>query len=160
MVGFHPQWRLALQLDWIDWADAFKTLPVDLSNGSSAAVNGAAGSSAIQDNVPLNWRNEFVYRGGLQYEWCQIFFSGAAIVTAQALCPDKTLTPLTAAITEQTVTAGVGYQWSRYKIDLAYQYDIPVTRNVGSSGLLSGEYSNSSIAVNLQWVVLTIGATF
>jgi long-chain fatty acid transport protein len=158
--GFHPQWRLALQVDWIDWSDAFKTLPVNLSNGSSAAVNAVAGSSTIQDNAPLNWRNEFVYRGGLEYEAVRNLFLRAGYCYGASPVPDQTLTPLTAVITEQTFTAGIGYHWSRYQIDLAYQYDIPVTRNVGTSALLSGEYSNSSVSVSMHWLALTVGATF
>ncbi|HZM06109.1 MAG TPA: outer membrane protein transport protein [Candidatus Saccharimonadales bacterium] len=158
--GFHPQWRLALQVDWIGWGGAFTQLPVSLSNGSSSAVNGVAGSSSLQDNVPLNWRDEFVYRGGLEYEVVPNLFLRAGYSYGASPVPDQTLTPLTAAITEQTLTAGIGYHWNRYQVDLAYQYDLPVTRNVGASGLLSGEYSNSSVSVDMHWLSLTIGATF
>jgi len=158
--GFHPKWRLALQLDWIDWHSAFKQLPVTLSDGTSAAVNGVVGSSSLVDSVPLNWENEFVYRGGLEYEVIHNLFLRTGYCYGASPVPDSTLTPLTAAIMENTFTAGVGYHWGRYQVDLAYQYDIPITRNVGTSGLLSGEYSNSSISVNAHWLALTIGASF
>jgi long-chain fatty acid transport protein len=158
--GFHPQWRLALQVDWVNWGSAFKQLPVSLSNGSNPAVNNAAGSSAIQDNVPLDWRDEFVYRAGLEYEVIHNLFLRAGYCYGASPVPDQTLTPLTAAIMEHTVTAGVGYHWHRYQFDLAYQYDIPVTRDVGTSALLSGEYSNSSVSVDVHWFALTVGAAF
>jgi long-chain fatty acid transport protein len=158
--GFHPQWRLALQVDWVNWGDAFRHLPVNLTDGSNPTVNGVAGSSAIQDTVPLDWRDEFVYRGGLEYQVIPNLFLRAGYSYGASPVPNQTLTPLTAAITEQTITAGIGYQWRRYQIDLAYQYDIPVTRDVGTSALLSGEYSNSSVKVDLQWLALTLGATF
>jgi hypothetical protein len=58
------------------------------------------------------------------------------------------------------VTAGVGYRWRQFQFDLAYQYDLPVTRNVGASGLLSGEYSNSSTEVGIQWIALTTSIRF
>lgn len=158
--GFHPQWRAAVEIDWIDWANAFRTLPVDLSEGSSATVNGVTGSSHIQDNVPLDWKSEFVYRGGLEYEVVPNLFLRGGYCHGGSPVPDQTLSPLTAAITENTFTCGVGYKWKLYTFDLSYQYDLPITRDIGSSGLLSGEYSNSSVKVNLQWVALTIGATF
>jgi long-chain fatty acid transport protein len=158
--GFHPQWRLALQLDWIDWQEAFKNQPVILTSGSSPAVNAVAGSSGLQDSVPLHWRNEFVYRGGLEYEVVHNLFLRTGYCYGASPVPGQTLTPLTAAIMDNTFTAGVGYHWKRYQIDLAYQYDIPVTRNVGTSGLLSGEYSNSSVSLSTHWLALTIGATF
>jgi long-chain fatty acid transport protein len=158
--GFAPQWRMALQVDWIDWRNAFRQLPVNLSDGTSAGVNAATGSSTIQDNVPLNWRDEFVYRGGLEYEVVQNLFLRAGYSYGASPVPDQTLTPLTAAITENTFTAGIGYHWHRYQFDLGYQYDLPVTQHVGTSGLLSGEYSNSSTSLSMHWLSLTVGATF
>ena len=158
--GFHPQWRLALQVDWVNWGNAFKQLPVSLSGGSNPAVNGVVGSSSMQDTVPLNWRDEFVYRAGLEYEVIHNLFLRAGYCYGASPVPDQTLTPLTAAIMEHTITAGIGYHWHRYTADLAYQYDLPVTRNVGTSALLSGEYSNSSVSVDVHWLALTVGATF
>lgn len=157
---FHPQWRAIAQVDWINWSDAFKSLQVNLSNGNNATVNSVIGSSALQDNVPLHWHNEFVYRAGLEYEVITNLFLRAGYSFGGDPVSGQTLTPLTAAIMENTVTAGVGYHWRNLQFDLAYQYDVPVTRNVGTSGLLSGEYSNSSVDVNLHWLALTIGATF
>jgi hypothetical protein len=58
------------------------------------------------------------------------------------------------------LTAGVGYQWKRVAINLAYQYDLPVSRNVGTSQLLAGEYSNSSTAVAIHWLALTTSIRF
>ena len=157
---FHPQWRAAAQVEWVDWADAFTTLPVRLSSGSSSTVNGVVGSSSLADNIPLNWRSEFVYRVGLEYEVIPSLFLRAGYCYGSDPVPGSTLTPLTAAIMENTFTFGVGYQWKKLNADLAYQYDIPVTRGVGTSGLLSGEYSNSSVDVSVHWVGLTIGYTF
>ncbi len=157
---FLPQWRAAAQVEWVDWADAFTTLPVRLSNGSSSTVNGVVGSSSLADNVPLNWKSEFVYRFGLEYEVIPSLFLRAGYCYGGDPVPSATLTPLTAAIMENTFTAGIGYQWKKLNVDLAYQYDIPITRSVGTSGLLSGEYSNSSVDVSVHWVGLTIGYSF
>jgi long-chain fatty acid transport protein len=152
---FTPQWRLALQLDWINWADAFNTLAVSLHNGSSPSLPGT-----INDNVPLDWHNEFVYRAGLEYGVTTNLVLRGGYCYGQSPVPDATLTPLTAAILEHTLTAGIGYHWKRYQFDLAYQWDIPITRNVGTSGLLSGEYSNSSIRVGAQTLALSTGIKF
>lgn len=158
--GFQPKWRLALQLDWIDWHNAFKQLPVHLTDGTSAAVNGVVGSSSLNDSIPLHWSDEFVYRGGLEYEVLKNLYLRGGYCYGGSPVPAQTLTPLTAVIVQHTFTAGIGYHWKRYQLDLAYQYDLPVTRNVGTSGLLSGEYSNSSTSVSIHWLALTFGATF
>jgi long-chain fatty acid transport protein len=157
---FLPDWRLALQVDWIDWAGAFSTLPVKLSNGSNPTVNTLVGSSSMQDNVPLNWRDEFVYRGGLEYAVTTNIALRGGFSYGQSPVPNETLTPLTAAITESAVSAGIGWQWSRYHIDLGYEYDLPTQRSIGTSSLLSGEYSNTTIKVDIQWIALTAGVRF
>ncbi len=157
---FCQDWRLALQVDWIDWAGAFSTLPVKLSNGSNPAVNGIVGSSSLNDSIPLNWRDEFVFRGGLEYAITTNIMLRGGYSYGQSPVPNETLTPLTAAITESAVSAGIGCHWSRYQLDLAYEYDLPTERSIGTSSLLSGEYSNSTIKVGIQWIALTAGIKF
>lgn len=152
---FLPDWRLALQLDWVDWAAAFRELPVILSDGNNGGLPGS-----MRDDIPLHWRSEFVYRGGVEYAATTNLTLRGGYSYGASPVPDDTLSPLTAAITEHTLTAGVGYQWSRYHVDLAYQWQIPIQRNVGTSGLLDGEYSNSSTTVGIQWLALTAGIRF
>jgi long-chain fatty acid transport protein len=156
---FLPQWRLALQVDWIDWADAFHNLPLTFCNGSNATVNSVLGSS-FEESIPLNWQSEFVYRAGLEYDVTPSLALRAGYCYGSSPVPDSTLTPLTAAIMENTVTAGTGYHWKQFQVDFAYQYDIPATQNIGTSGLLSGEYSNSSIKVSAQTFALTASMRF
>ena len=156
---FQPRWRLALQVDWIDWRDAFHNLPVSLSGGNNATVNSVLGSS-FSDSIPLDWRSEFVYRAGLEYKLTGNFDLRLGYSYGSSPVPDSTLTPMTAAIMENTLTAGVGYHWRRFAVDLAYQYDFPATQNVGTSGLLSGEYSNSSTQVSMHILALTTSYRF
>jgi long-chain fatty acid transport protein len=74
--------------------------------------------------------------------------------------PDSTLTPMTAAIMENTITAGIGYRWRMCQFDLAYQCDLPDRQNVGTSQLLAGEYSNSSTKAYINWFALTMRVNF
>ncbi len=159
---FLPKFRVSAQVDWIDWAHAFNTLNISMSNGSNTNVNKAAfgGSSSFKDKFPLNWSSEFVYRAGLEYDVTENLALRIGYAYGQNPVPDSTVTPMTAAITENIFTAGVGYHWSHFKIDLAYQYYIPATANVGQSQLLSGEYSNSSTTVSGHIFALTTGFTF
>jgi long-chain fatty acid transport protein len=155
---FYPQWRAALQVDWINWSGAFDNLPVSLSHGN-APVNGVLGSS-FKDTIPLNWSDEFVYRAGLEYAVTENLALRLGYAYGQSPVPNSTLTPMTAAITEHTLTAGIGYQWSRYALNLAYQFDFPATQSVGTSGLRSGEYSGSSTTVSIHTLALTASVRF
>ena len=62
---------------------------------------------------------------------------------------------MTAAILQNTIGTGVGYSRGRYKVDLAYQVQLPATESVGHSSLKSGEYDNSRVEVAVHSVTLT-----
>ena len=157
---FCPKWRLALQADWINWSDAFDVLPVKLTRGNNKDLNGLVGANRLEDDIPLRWRDQVVYRAGLEYELTQAWFLRAGYTYGRSPVPSDTLTPLTAVLPEHTLTAGAGYRWRWLQIDLAYQWDLPTTRFVGRSALLDGEYSDSRTRVGIHWVGLTTSVHF
>ena len=150
-----PRWRLNLQVDWIDWGESFDTLPIKLTNGNNSDINGVVGSDTIKENPPLKWEDRFVYRVGVEYAVLDALTLRLGYAYGKSPVPDETLTPLTGVIMEHTVAAGAGYRWNRFRIDLGYQYDIPTSRHVGQSRLLSGEYSDSRTEVGIHSVGLT-----
>jgi long-subunit fatty acid transport protein len=156
----HPRWRVVLQVDWINWSDAFDDLPITLRNGSNADLNGFAGSSTLQDTPPLDWRDRFVYRVGVEYAVTPQITVRGGYAYGKSPVPDGTLTPLTAAIMEHSLGVGVGYRHRRFLVDFAYQYNLPAAQRVGQSELLSGEYSNSRVEVEVHWLALTAGIEF
>jgi long-chain fatty acid transport protein len=156
---FQPQWRLALQVDWIDWSDAFHQLPLQFRNGSNATVNGVLGAS-FTEQIPLNWQSEFVYRIGMEYNVTPDWTVRAGYSYGGSPVPTSTLTPLNAAIMEHTFTVGAAYHWKQFDVEMAYQYDLPATQNIGTSGLSSGEYSNSSIQVSAHEFALSTTVHF
>jgi long-chain fatty acid transport protein len=157
---FLPKWRLAAEVDWVGWANSFKTLPVILTDGNNATINTVLGTSSFSDAIPLNWRDEFVYRAGLEYAITHSLSLRAGYCYGNNPVPSTTLNPMTAAIMENTITAGIGYRWRACEFDLAYQCDLPVNEHVGISGLQAGEYSNSSTEVQINWVALTMRLKF
>jgi long-chain fatty acid transport protein len=157
---FLPHWRLALQTDWVNWSSAFDMLPVKLTNGNNRDLNGFLGKNSFQDNIPLHWRDRFVYRAGIEYEVTENFLLRAGYSYSQSPVPNETLIPLTAVIPEHTLTFGAGYKWGRYQIDLAYQWDLPTTRNVNDSSYLSGEYNHTSTQIGVHWIALTTSVRF
>jgi long-chain fatty acid transport protein len=147
---------LSAQVDWIDWSDAFDTLGVHLTHGTDKALNSLVGSSALNDNIPLHWRDQFVERLGAEQILDAHWTVRAGYAYGDDPIPAGTLTPLNAAITEHTLTVGVGYRAGRVTVDAAYQWELPATGRVGHSELAAGEYSNSVTQVNVQWLNLTV----
>ena len=151
---------LSAQFDWINWSDAFDTLPVRLTRGNNADLNGLVGSSRLHDDIPLRWRDQYVGRVGVEQRLGDHWALRAGYAYGNNPVPAETLSPLTAAITEHTLTAGVGYRWSRLSLDAAYQWQLPATGRVRRSGLAAGEYSGSVTEVDVQRLSLTTSISF
>jgi long-chain fatty acid transport protein len=157
---FQPKWRLALQVDWIDWSDAFDVLPVKLTRGNNADLNGLVGANRLEDDIPLQWRDQMVYRAGVEYSLTEAFCLRCGYAYGRSPVPNETLTPLTAAIPAHTLTAGAGYSWRWLQVDFGYQWELPLTRYVNQSSLLDGEYSDSRTQVGIHWFGLTTTVHF
>lgn len=154
-----PKWTFSGQMDWIDWSQ-FDMLPVKLTNGSNGDIDSVVGSSSLNDSIPLKWTDQLVYRTGVEYHLNDNFTLRAGYIYGKSPVPTSTLTPLTAAITENTLTAGIGYAIGRFSIDAAYQYSLPKTRTVAVSGLAAGEYDDSSVKVSIQTFTVTASVKF
>jgi len=156
---------------WTGWAGAFESLPVKLKGGTSATINSVAGSSAIRDEVALHWRDQGSFRAGIEVPVRKQWTARAGYGYASNPVPSATLTPLTAAILANSLSAGGGYHpessgtrapWSpsAWRWDVAYQAQLPATESVGQSALLAGEYDNSRVHVLTQSVTLTARLAF
>jgi long-chain fatty acid transport protein len=152
--------RLNLQGQWIDWSAAFQQLPVSLTNGSNSQINGFLGSSSLQDTIPLRWSNQAMFGVGVEVPVAESFEVRGGYSYATDPVPSSTLTPMTAAILQNTLGAGAGYTHGHYRFDLAYQVQLPATQHVGTSGLLAGEYNNSQVNVMVQALTFTTRIRF
>ncbi|HTI69564.1 MAG TPA: outer membrane protein transport protein [Candidatus Limnocylindria bacterium] len=151
-----PSLKLLAQVDWIDWSSSFHNLRIHLSNGNNPTVNFLANGNVVDDSVPLNWRDQFVYRTGFEWAACKAATLRAGYSYARNPVPAGTLTPLTAAIFEHTIGVGMGCHFNSYTIDFGYEYDLPTKQSVGISDLKSGEYNHSEIEVSAHVLALTL----
>ena len=162
---------LSVEGAWTGWAGAFENLPVKLKEGTNATINSVAGSSSIRDEVPLHWRDQGAFRAGVELPLRQRWTARAGYSYASNPVPAATLTPLTAAILTNSVSAGAGWNpevsnshasWapSSWRWDVAYQAQLPASQSVGQSALLAGEYDNSRVHVLTQSVTVTARFNF
>ncbi len=150
--------RLVAQMDWMDWSDAFERLDVTLTGGNNADLNAFLGSDRIDDTVPLEWDDRVVYRFGAEFVVLEGLQLRVGYAYGESPVPDGTLTPMSAAILEHTLTAGAEWRRGRWGIGMAYQYDFGSDRTVGGSALLSGEFSGST--TDLESHVFGLTTTF
>jgi long-chain fatty acid transport protein len=135
---FSPKWRADMQVDWINWYNAFEVLPfVGYNWGNTKSGTGFSADT-------------FVYRAGLEYELNDRLALRAGYAYGQNPMPDSTFLPMTGDIMEHTVNVGIGYHWRRLHVDLAYQYALPMTQNI----------SNNPVDVTSHMVALSAGIRF
>lgn len=151
----HKRIRLNLQGNWIDWSSSFDRLPVFLTNGNNADINGLVGSNALNDVIPVQWKDQGVFGVGVESPMGEHLAFRGGYSYATNPVPSSTLTPMTAAILQNTIGTGVGYNRGRYNFDLAYQIQLPASQSVGTSSLLLGEYDNSKVNVTVHSLTLS-----
>jgi long-subunit fatty acid transport protein len=144
------RWVLAFQTDWVNWGDAFVNLPVTLTNGTNAGINSVVGSSTLIDGVPLNWKDQYGFHAGAERVLTESASLRFGYAYANNPVPSSTLSPLTAAIMSNQISAGFVYQKGRSGFEGAYSFDPTAQESVQQSGLLSGEYNNSTVHIGTQ----------
>jgi long-subunit fatty acid transport protein len=154
----NPRWTFALQGDWVNWGSAFRTLPVALTNGTNATINSLLNSTSLIDGVPLHWKDQYSFHGGVERVLTENISIRAGYAHANDPVPSSTLSPLTAAIMKDQLTTGIGYRVGRARFDLSYGIDLTAKQSVAQSALLAGEYSNSTVRIGTQ--SLTLGTSF
>jgi long-chain fatty acid transport protein len=159
-VAWHvnPRWTLAFQTDWVNWSNAFVNLPVTLTNGTNPVINSVAGSSTLVDGVPLNWKDQYSFHGGVERMLTESTSLRFGYAHGNDPVPSGTLTPLTAAIMTNQLSTGFAYHRGHSRFDLAYTFDPIAQQQVAQSNLLFSEYNNSTDRVGLQ--SLSLGYSF
>ena len=152
--------RVYLRGDFINWANSFDHLALEMSNGNNSDLNKLVGASGFIDSVPLNWKNQGIIHVGVESALKGNLIVRGGFVAGNNPVPSSTLTPLTAAITERSIAAGIGYHSGRYKLDAAYQAGLPNTASVGQSILRAGEYNNSQTEISTQTLSTTFAMIF
>lgn len=150
--------RFDLQSSWTNWRNSFYSLPVTLTEGTNSEINSSLASTSLKDTVPLRWKDQYSFRAAVDRAMTETLSFSAGFSHANNPVPASTLSPLTAAIMQNGLAAGLSYRRDRARFDLGYQINLPARETVGTSSLLSGEFSNSSTRVMTQ--ALTLSTSF
>jgi long-chain fatty acid transport protein len=155
-----PRQRLSLDVVWVDWADAFKNIGLELSGSSNPLFTGLLGP-AITQSIPLSWWDSVSVRTG--YEW---FYSDSSVLRLgyiynSTTIPSSYLTPWIPAILEHTFTIGWGNNFAdNWRLDVAYQFSFGPQRSEGTSALVGGDFSNSTFNTQTHWIGIGLTHSF
>ncbi len=117
------RWRVAADVDWVDWSHAMTTVEIKLDQPENP---GAPAAQVI--SIPMDWKDQWVYAVGLEYEFVDDWMLRVGYNHADSPVPDMTLSPLFPAVIEDHVTAGLGARSDRWQVDVAVEYALPASQ--------------------------------
>lgn len=164
-IGAGASWQatdrlsMGLWVDWHQWSKGYDTFEVDLSDGSNGVINGAIGAD-VSDRIPLEWHDRFVVSLGAEYELNSEWTIRGGWRYGKSPIPGNLVTPLNGAILEHALTAGASWNRGDWQVDFAYGYEFGPSAKVGTSGYNAGEYSNSSLEMDVHHTSLSLTRRF
>jgi len=114
-----PKWLLAFDVSWVNWSAAIKTVTVTASNPNVAVP---AGYDTLTVPFIMDWKDQFVFALGAQYEINDMWTVRAGYNYGQNPVPDNTLNPLFPAIVEHHLTAGFTFTYQDWDFDFALEH--------------------------------------
>jgi len=148
-VGLRPSERLSLGVDlgWIGYAAAFKTMPMRMTGGTNANINILMNASPTNGNFttawPLNWKDSWVARAGAQYGLTPRLDVRAGAIYGSNPVPGNTLFTIFPAVAEAALTVGVGYRMGNTTLDLGYAHTFTSTQTGATPNLVAQEYAGA-----------------
>ena len=142
---------VAADVTWFNWGDSFDQTTINLRSPSTPGF-----PPTVNDPFPLNWDDTVSLRLGYEFDLgeCQTLRLG--YVYHPNPIPNSTLTPFIQAITEHAVSAGYGFEFQGWNVDLAYMFTTGETQQVGTSAFLGGDFSNSTHKARTHAVAVSL----
>lgn len=148
-----PHRRLSLDVIWFGWSDAFDHFDLTFSDPQDSSIAALVGPTLLE-RFPLNWRDTVSVRAGYEYalDDCRTLRFG--YIYHRNPIPDETLTTYIQATLEHGFSAGYGWKTHGYDVNLAYQFSFGSERNIGTSDIIGGDFSNGRSLTLAHWLFL------
>jgi long-chain fatty acid transport protein len=135
-----PKWNFEFNIDWTDW-DNLNTVNMRKESGDVA--------------LPFNWESSLFYEFGVSYSFDNGLVASLGYIYSENSVPNESFNPIVPDSNRHIFSAGIGGQWERWAVDLAYQYAHGPERTIRQGTVADGSYSFDSHAISLS-----VGYTF
>jgi long-chain fatty acid transport protein len=137
--------QFALDVEWVNWKNAFDKMGLALSNGDNANVNRMLGNSGnVGLDFPLNWKDSYSIRLGLEYAASAPLTLRAGYAYGSNPVPESTIFPVFPAVVENHVMIGASYRLIEVlSLNAAYELALNNSETASSQSMLAQEYNNS-----------------
>jgi long-chain fatty acid transport protein len=160
--NFYDNVRVAMDVEWINWQNAFTTMSLSMSGGTNPNINRLLGSSGdLSLEFPLQWRDAFMARLGVEVDVTSGFTLRAGGAFGTNPVPSTTLFAVFPAIVENHVTLGASVKvFAPLTLHAALEHAFNNPEKAAATSLIAREYDNSInqlkenvIHVSLTWAL-------
>ncbi len=151
--------RFSSDVLWFDWASAFDSLDLTLTDGDNTEFNAALGNK-IKDSFPIDWSSAFAFRFGYEY-----FVMGSSdnIIRCGYIYNENPVSegaqvPMIPGNVQHNISIGYGHTWNKWEFGVASQYMFSEKDTVATSDILGGDFNDSSL--DTKAYLLFLGAKY
>ena len=139
------KFKLALDIEWMNWADAFDKMQIKMTNGTNANINKMIGSNAINMDFPLKWRNTVIVKIGGEYNFTNQFTMRLGYAYGSNPVPNTTIFPVFPAVVENHLTLGGSCKISkRVMLSAAIESALNKKETASNPSEIQSEFSGST----------------
>lgn len=153
MISPNDNFRLALDVEWINWSKSAKSMKLTLTNGQNTNVNlllgqGGAGQVPLIVDFPLNWGDAVLVKIGGEYDFSKTFTLRLGYAYGNNPIPNTTINPVVPANLVHHITAGSTFNLTkRALINLGLEYGLKNEQVSDTPNLVASEYNGSTTAL-------------
>lgn len=159
-ISYRPtdRWNIEFNADYTEWS----------SIDTTTIFQDVKPRSGVQQNIPvtLGWKNSWILKLGATRQFDDGWRASTGYVFNENSVPSGFYSPLAADLDRHFFTVGIGRDWSRYSLDLAYQYGFAATRTVTGSvttskpGNFAGQDGDGKYDFESHALLLSFGVKF
>jgi len=154
MISPKDNFRLALDLEWINWTKSAKSMKLTLTNGQNTNINlllgqGGAGQAPLVVDFPLEWTDAVLVKIGGEYDFSKTFTVRLGYAYGNNPIPATTINPIVPANLVHHFTAGTTFNISkRALLNLGLEYGLKNAQTaVNQYHLVAAEYNGSTTSL-------------
>jgi long-chain fatty acid transport protein len=150
MIAPKDNFRLALDVEWINWTKSAKSMKLTLTNGQNTNINlllnqGGIGQAPLVVDFPLEWTDAILLKIGGEYDFSKTFTLRLGYAYGNNPIPNTTINPVVPANLVHHFTAGSSLNLTkRALINLGIEYGVKNSQVSDTPNLVASEYNGST----------------
>ncbi|REK10240.1 MAG: hypothetical protein DWQ37_16675 [Planctomycetota bacterium] len=149
-----PHRRISADVIWYDWSQAFSQINLLLYAPSNPVVP-LLTDVPIKQVLQLNWTDTVSLRLGYEEQFTPLDTFRCGYVYHSSPSPDSTLNPYLDGILEHAFSLGYSRWLGRASLNLAYQYSFGPQRYVETSGLIGGQWDDTTLDAEAHFAMVS-----